>query len=136
MKKLEITVLVPEEIAALVQHFIQHNLCGEGNPDFKDYLEMSGIKKPNKYVSEMEIGIKHPDDEPVKITDFDHKKHREISSWLLRRKLYSYMDMVLDEHLYSIDCIDEINVDPPQIVLDFIESVKATGCSYFMFVNN
>lgn len=135
MQKIKINLLVPERIAALVQHFVQYNLCGEGNPDFKDFLEMSGVENVTDYTSEMEIGIEHPDDEPVKIQDFLRNENKDVHRWLFDKKCYSYFDMVLDEHLYSIDCLDEINVEPPQYVLYFIESVKATDCSYFRFVN-
>jgi len=136
MKKIEITVVVPEDIAVLVQFFIQHNLCGEGNPDFKDYLEMSGVENPSQYTSEMEIGIKHPDDEPIKIMDYDRSQNKAVYTWLTNKNCASYIDLVLDENLFSIMCLDEINVNPPPHVLDFIQSVKATDCSYFRFVNS
>jgi hypothetical protein len=134
MQKLEITVVVPEEIAALVQHYIQFNLCGEGSNSFIDYLCYSDVENPEHYIPEMEIGIKHPDDEPVKIMDYDRSQNKDVCIWLNNKNCQSYLDLVLDENLFSITCLDEINVNPPQHVLDFIESVKATGCSYFRFI--
>ena len=82
----------------------------------------------------MGIGIIYSDDEPVKIMDFLAKENKKVRDWLYQKRLWSYMDMVLDEHQFRIECWDEINVDPPQYVLDFIQSVKATDCSYFRFL--
>lgn len=135
MEKVKISLVVPERIMACVQNYIQVNLLGKGKQEFLEYLDESGVENPEQYLPEMEIGIDHPDDEPVKIQDFLLKEHRDVHRWLFNKKCYSYMDMVLEEHLYSIECVDEINVDPPQYVLDLIQSVKATDCSYFRFVN-
>jgi len=136
MQKLEITVVVPEEIAALVQNYVQVNLLGKGKWDFIEHLDDSDVENPEQYIPEMEIGIKHPDDEPVKIMAFARSQNKDVCIWLNNKKCESYLDLVLDENLFSIMCLDEINVDPPQNVIDFIESVKATDCSYFRFVNS
>ncbi len=135
MQKVKITLVVPERIAVLVQEYVQRELLGTNSYNFAEYLRSHKVSGPVKYLPEMEIGIEHPDD-TVKIQDFWLKEHRDVNRWLLNRKCYSYMDMILEEHLYSIECLDEINVDPPQYVIDFVESVKATDCSYFRFVNS
>lgn len=134
MTKVKITLVVPEQIAALVQYFVQHNLCGEGNPDFKDFLKMSGIENVTDLVSEMEIGIEHPDDEPVKIKDYLAQEHKEVLEYLQEYIEPTYSDNELEEHLYSVDCLSEGVFYPPIEVVEFHESVKATGCSYFRFV--
>lgn len=136
MQKVKITLVVPERIAVLVQEYVQRELLGTNSYNFAEYLGSHKVSGPVKYLPEMSIGIEHPDDEPVKIQDFLLKEHRDVHRWLFNKKCYSYMDMVLEEHLYSIECVDEINVDPPKYVLDLIQSVKATDCSYFRFVNS
>lgn len=135
MQKIKITLEVPERIAVLVQNYVQRNLLGDRSDDFIHYLNRAEVENLNHILYEISIGIEHPDDEPIKIQDFLLKEHRDVHRWLFNKKCYSYMDMVLEEHLYSIECVDEINVDPPKYVLDLIQSVKATDCSYFRFVN-
>ena len=136
MQKVKITLVIPERIMACVLHYTQCHLYGDKKQEFLEYLDESGVENPEQYLSKMEIGIEHPDDEPVKIQDFLSTENKKVRDWLYQKRIWSYMDMVLDEHQFSIMCLDEINVDPPQTVLDFIQSVKATDCSYFRFVNS
>jgi len=84
MQKLEITVVVPERIAALVQIFLQRNAFGDSNNLFHQYLESHGVENPQEFSKEIEIGIKHPDDEPVKIErDSDYlETHYIISAFI------------------------------------------------------
>lgn len=135
MQKIKITLEVPERIAVLVQNYVQRELLGTNSYFFVEHLKAKDVEDAHEYLSEISVGIEHPDDEPVKIQDFLLKEHRDVHRWLFNKKCYSYMDMVLEEHLYSIECVDEINVDPPKYVLDLIQSVKATDCSYFRFIN-
>jgi hypothetical protein len=133
MEKIEITVVVPEQIAALVQHYIQRELLGTSSYNFAEYLRSNKVSGPMQYLSEMEIGIKHPDDEPIKIASYEDSVHKEIRKWIEDNYFPQYKDRILDEDLYSID-LDDGSLNPPQQVLDFIASVKATGCSYFRFI--
>lgn len=136
MEKVKITLVVPERIAALVQIFLQRNAFGDSNNLFHQYLESHGVENPQDFSKEMEIGIEHPDDEPIKIASYSAQECENVHYWLSNKSCASYMDLVLNEDLFSIMCLDEINVDPPQYVIDFVESVKATDCSYFRFVNS
>lgn len=138
METVKITLVVPERIAALVQLYIQRELIGTGrnDNDFTDYLTIHDVEDPYQYLPEMEIGIEHPDDEPVKVASYWAQEYENVHYWLSNKNCASYMDLVLNEDLFSIMCLDEINVDPPQYVIDFIQSVKATDCSYFRFVNS
>lgn len=133
MQKLEITVLVPERIAALVQFFIQYKVFGDNKNIFLDYLEDNDVENPEQYLPEMEIGIKHPDDEPVKIYSALESEHKEVVEYLKEYIEPTYIDKEIGEHLYSIDCLSDGVFWPPIEVLEFIESVKVTGCSYFRF---
>lgn len=138
MQKVKITLVVPERIAALVQLYIQRELIGTGrnDNDFTDYLTIHDVEDPYQYLSEMGIGIEHPDDEPIKIMSYMAESHKEVLEYLQEYIEPTYKDTVQEEHLYSIDCLEENVFWPPIEVLDFIESVKATDCSYFRFVNS
>ena len=133
MQKIEITVVVPERILELTQNYLQRIVLGDNMSQFHKFLETWGVFEPEQYTSEMEIGIKHPDDEPVKIASYDDKEHQGTRIWIEDNYFPSYKDKVLDEDLYSTD-LDDDSLSPPQHVLDFIQSVKATDCSYFRFV--
>lgn len=133
MTKVKITLVVPEQIATLVEYYVQYNLCGSGNPDFKDYLEMSDIDEPGEFMSEMEIGIEHPDDEPVKIMSFLEADHKEVIEYLEEYIEPTYFDKEIGEHLYSVDCLSETVFWPPIEVIELIDSVKVTDCCYFRF---
>jgi len=134
MQKLEITVVVPEEIAVLVQNFLQRNAFGDSNNLFHQYLESHGIENPQDFSKEMEIGIKHPDDEPVKIMSYLAESHKDVLEYLQEYIEPTYSDNKLDEHLYSVDCLSEGVFWPPIKIVEFHESVKATNCSYFRFI--
>jgi len=133
MQKLEITVVVPEEIAALVQNYIQYELTGFGVNQFAEYLRKNKVSGPMQYIPEIEIGIKHPDDEPVKIYSALESEHKEVVEYLKEYIEPTYIDKEIGENLYNIDCLSDGVFWPPIEVLEFIESVKATDCSYFRF---
>ena len=135
MEKVKITLVVPERIAALVQIFLQREILVGGNSGLMFNLLINGVENPGQYLSEMEIGIEHPDDEPVKIASYWTKEHIEAKAWIEKNYFPKYNDRILDEDLYGID-LDDDSLTPPQYVVDFIESVKATDCSYFRFVNS
>jgi hypothetical protein len=134
MEKVKITLVVPERIAALVQNYVQVNLLGKGKWDFIEHLDDSDVENPSQYISEIEIGIKHPDDEPVKIMSYLAESHKDVLEYLQEYIEPTYSDNKLDEHLYSIDCLSEGVFWPPIKIVEFHESVKATGCSYFRFI--
>jgi hypothetical protein len=134
MEKVKITLVVPERIAALVQNYVQCNLLGDRKDDFLHYLERGRVKNPEQYLPEMEIGIEHPDDEPVKIMSYLAESHKDVLEYLQEYIEPTYSDNKLDEHLYSIDCLSEGVFWPPIKIVEFHESVKATGCSYFRFI--
>lgn len=136
MKKVKITLVVPERIAALVQGYIQIETLGKYSPQFLTYLSVHNVLNPDQYLPEMEIGIEHPDDEPVKIKDFLAQEHKEVLEYLQEYIKPTYSDNEIGEHLYSIDCLSDVVFWPPIEVLELIESVKATDCSYFRFVNS
>jgi hypothetical protein len=138
MEKVTISLVVPERIAALVQFFVQHNLCGEGNPNFKDYLEMSGVKKPGKYMSEMEIGIIHPDDDDIiRVKSFGKNDYPLAHEVLREFILPTYFDPELDENLWSYDVVfEKLFIDDEKAKSQLLE-IKAIldrdNCSYFRF---
>jgi hypothetical protein len=134
MGKLEITVVVPERIAALVQDYLQNWILVGGNSGFMSHLLINEVETPEQFLCEMEIGIKHPDDEPTKIKDFLESEHKEVLKLLQEYIEPTYIDSEIGEHLYSIDCISENVFWPPIEVVEFVQSVKATDCSYFRFV--
>ena len=135
MEKVKITLVVPERIMELSLNYIQGVFLNDNKEHFHKFLEKWGVFEPEQYTSQMEIGIEHPDDEPVKIKDFLAQEHKEVLEYLQEYIEPTYSDNKLDEHLYSIDCLSEGIFYPPIEVVEFHESVKATDCSYFRFVN-
>lgn len=137
MEKVKITLVVPERIATEVEQFLKYNISGD-NDSLDWFLDCGGIDNPKQYLSEMEIGIEHPDDvEQLSISNHSEQNNIDVFTWLkIQDDIASYFDFVTNQNVYSVMCLDEINIDPPQYVIDFVESVKATDCSYFRFVNS
>lgn len=135
MEKVTINLVVPERIMALALHYTQCHLYGDDKQKFLDYLENNEVENPKQYLSEMEIGIIHPYDEPVKIMDFWVKENKEAYEWITKNYFPQYEDKILNEDLFGIELLDE-ELTPPQTVLELIQSVKSTDCSYFRFVNS
>ncbi len=136
MQKIEITVVVPERILELTQNYLQRVVLGDNMSQFHKFLETWGVFEPEQYLSEIEIGIKHPDDEPVKIYSALESEHKEVVEYLKEYIEPTYIDKEIGEDLYNIDCLSEGVFWPPIEVLEFIESVKATDCSYFRFIKH
>ncbi len=134
MEKVTINIVVPERIMALVQNYLQRIVFGDNKEQFLDFLKTWGVFEPEQYLSEMEIGIIHPDDEEPKILSFDSRQYQDVSEYLSKCVEPTYFDKEIGEHLYSIDCLEGVVFHPPIKVLDFVESVKFTGCSYFRFL--
>jgi hypothetical protein len=137
MQKLEITVVVPERIAALVQDYLQNWILVGGNSGFMSHLLINEVENPEQFLPEMEIGIKHPDDEPVKIYSVLESEHKEVLEYLQEYIGPTYFDSEIGEHLYCTSRLSDHLSDgvfwAPIEVVEFIESVKATDCCYFSF---
>lgn len=138
MEKVKITLVVPERIAVLVQNYVQRELLGDRAYNFAEYLRSHKVAGPMQYLPEMEIGIEHPDDvEQLSISNHSEQENIDVFTWLkIQDDIASYFDFVTNQNVYSVMCLNEINIDPPQYVIEFIASVKATDCSYFRFVNS
>lgn len=133
METVKITLVVPERIAALAQNYVQRELLGDRAYYFAEYLRRHKVSGPMRYLPEMEIGIEHPDDEPVKIMSFLEADHKEVVEYLQEYIEPTYFDKEIGEHLYSVDCLSETVFWPPIEVIELIDSVKVTDCCYFRF---
>jgi hypothetical protein len=137
MEKVTISLVVPERIAILVQSFLQYNLIGKRKQDFKDFLGMNGVENVSELVSEMEIGIIHPDDEDIiRIKSFGKNDYPLAHEILREFVLPTYFDPELDENLWSCGVFDKLGVGDDIVNKQLSEMdtiLKRDNCSYFRF---